>query len=837
MVRFFDFLIDPFSFWVGFTTGLIFFVLMVLIRKQLPDWAKALQRNLKTAKESMSASSESRFLSDLLAWAQRQHLSSPLFPLQAVLIQPRLMAPPLPIDTSSDFLEEEVTTITIPYMPDWPEAAAAFKAPTISLDEALQGGANLLLYGQPGTGKTVALADLASRMARKLVQGKPLANRLPILLHAADILAKQNDKEPLLAISGAISDSYASTIVTTRLPAMMKSIFSSGRALVLIDGLDELQPELASQLKVFLKTIIQTYPGNQFVVTVPLDNFGGLNQLGFAPVAMASWSDKDRRGFISQWVDQWNAISNKVAPTDTSTVDATLIKNWLFTTDLSATPFELTLRTWSAMVGDIPSPDFPRLIENYILRLMNQAPNSELVAANLAMTMVLNRKSLVTIREAENYLSKATRAIGSQTDKDNIGEEIKEKAGGMRLLSAAPDLENLINSGLLLTHSGSQVRFSHALIAGYLAGYALSTAQETDTLLKQPSWIGKNLSISFLGSTCDITSYVSNLIQNSLKVPTQPEYFQAARWLRLSQKNQNWRGSIMRNLANLVVKEYQTPELSIRAVTALAVSGDQSVLGLFRQFVKNDSAEIRKLAILGIGIFGDVKSVNELANFTQDFSVDVSRAACLSLARIGGKSAIDAISEVLLNGSEELRRAAAEVLATNTDEGLQILKDALEIGDLRVRRAVIFGLMLLDNTEVDSILQKTAVSDAEWLVRNIASQALEQKKISHIYALKPLPPINDLPWLLEYASKSGIGISNEKQAMDLVVKALTRGEVEEKLRALEVLAQIGDSSFVHYIYETYYGSKEELREAAFNAIWWICASGAEMPSPVQFGYS
>jgi hypothetical protein len=73
--------------------------------------------------------------------------------------------------------------------------------------------------------------------------------------------------------------------------------------------------------------------------------------------------------------------------------------------------------------------------------------------------------------------------------------------------------------------------------------------------------------------------------------------------------------------------------------------------------------------------------------------------------------------------------------------------------------------------------------------------------------------------------------------MDLILNVLNRGEIKDKLRALEVLSQLGDSSFVSNIYGVYYESKEELKEAAFNTIWQIGASGVEMPSPLQFGFS
>ena len=70
------------------------------------------------------------------------------------------MAPLPHIEPNGPIATEDAVTLTLPYLPAWPELAAIYNTATLTLGQALSGGMNLVIIGQPGIGKTVALAHL-----------------------------------------------------------------------------------------------------------------------------------------------------------------------------------------------------------------------------------------------------------------------------------------------------------------------------------------------------------------------------------------------------------------------------------------------------------------------------------------------------------------------------------------------------------------------------------------------------------------------------------------------------------------------------------------------------
>ena len=93
------------------------------------------------------------------------HLASSLFSLDDILQEPRLIAPPARVEPGVVGIQEDIISQTLPYIPAWPELAAIYRAPTIGVAEALEGGSNIVIVGAAGMGKTVALAHLASMAA------------------------------------------------------------------------------------------------------------------------------------------------------------------------------------------------------------------------------------------------------------------------------------------------------------------------------------------------------------------------------------------------------------------------------------------------------------------------------------------------------------------------------------------------------------------------------------------------------------------------------------------------------------------------------------------------
>ncbi len=280
-------------FWLGFLAGGLFFWILSRLRVLLPKARAALKNQILEARQSFATSTETRLRNDILRMAQRMHLAAPLFALDEIVIPPRLLAPPpSPLEEGASPVEGGIDSI-LPYLPDWPELAAACHAPVLSLTEALSGGANLILTGAPGSGKTVALAYLASQMIRRICGTGDFAEKLPLLVHTADLHLDGEPLQDCLAPLIAAVAQRASTLTQPRLPAVIRSAFERGSVLLLLDGMDEMPPGIIPQVTTYLQKVLETYPQVRIIATASMDNYDGLVRLGMVPVAIAAWNDLD----------------------------------------------------------------------------------------------------------------------------------------------------------------------------------------------------------------------------------------------------------------------------------------------------------------------------------------------------------------------------------------------------------------------------------------------------------------------------------------------------------------------------------------------------------------
>jgi HEAT repeat protein len=256
---------------------------------------------------------------------------------------------------------------------------------------------------------------------------------------------------------------------------------------------------------------------------------------------------------------------------------------------------------------------------------------------------------------------------------------------------------------------------------------------------------------------------------------------------------------------------------------------------LLRQLLDNPSNSVRLSAILGVGLARDQKSIDNLIKrMTSGFPVE-GQVAAIALVLLGTRPALDAVASMLLHGSDEMRRAAAEALALEPDEGHLALKEAVVMEDVHLRRAAVYGLGRLDQPWANEILEKLQLEDKEWVVRSAAAEALEQKKANGLSIPKPLPPLWEAAWMIEFAAKQGMGITPGKPAQNLLMQALKSGEVEHKLAAMETLRVKPDAGAVPTLYGIFYGPQGELQDAACETIWNFAAAGIELPPPARFG--
>ncbi|HLF72993.1 MAG TPA: hypothetical protein VI524_01495, partial [Anaerolineales bacterium] len=153
------------SFLAGFVVGVLSVWLFSRARPLLRQLRENRQQQREVMRNRRTSGLEDNLRRITLRRAQGMHLASSLFSLDEILQEPLLMAPPARVEPGVISIQDDVISQTLPYMPAWPEVAAIYRAPTLSLPEAVAGGANIVITGVAGAGKTVALAHLASLAA------------------------------------------------------------------------------------------------------------------------------------------------------------------------------------------------------------------------------------------------------------------------------------------------------------------------------------------------------------------------------------------------------------------------------------------------------------------------------------------------------------------------------------------------------------------------------------------------------------------------------------------------------------------------------------------------
>jgi len=307
-----------------------------------------------------------------------------------------------------------------------------------------------------------------------------------------------------------------------------------------------------------------------------------------------------------------------------------------------------------------------------------------------------------------------------------------------------------------------------------------------------------------------------------------------SRWLQIAPKTRVWRTIILRTLTIVLQKENETLSLAAKVVSALALSGDAGVSVYFRQLLKSSHPNLRQLAALGCGILRDKNAIEELALIFQEQSPASIRSASLALAAIGEKRALEILASALLSGDETTRRYAAEALANNSSEGHPALKEASGMEDLLVRRAVVYGLIRINRPWAYKIVENLQLEDTEWVVRNAAIEAFDELKHKSTYVPTFEIDLTETPWLVDYANRIGTTVAPGKLAEQLVAKALSNGNKDEKLFAMEYYRNMCTPENIDQIYAIYSNSSGELKDMAYHILWLGLLTGIRLPTAIEF---
>lgn len=874
-----NFRIDPLSFWIGFAAASIIWWLLQNSRPAVKALRNVLSEQVASVRSEISTSIEVRYRQDVIRLHQDNHIAAPLFSLEEIAVEPRLVAPPAPLVPGGDIPPEDVTQVAIPYMPDQTDFGAAFGVKTLSFREAMAKGANLLVVGQPGSGKTFALSLLAVRVAQRHPWTGELGNLIPVVLHAGELSLSGKKGDPLKVIYDAIN-MKVSTLVEAQLPKFLKTIFEDKLALLIIDGLDEFPTEAQAPVVRFVQAIQKKYPGNRYILAGSPEDISCQQPLGLVTIPIASWTAKQRRRFMHLWGTMWQEHIQGQSWTRQlpKAIDPIFLNNWALNTTLAVSPLIMTLKTWALYAGDILGPKEDQLLEAYLYRMTSNINNARPAMEQLAMQMTLARTPILARKAAGDFVSAFEEVESEEMLSDvparpvNSGnnplldeEDLYDLLEGLEdldleveepaepLIEARPTaaegdtlepemdevktrqvkrmLPELVKANILVLRPDSKISFAHPVVAGYLAGSGLAQRGSADQLISQNNWSGKSLAEDFFTVFGDAGALVDANTESGQNDSLKQPLIAMGNWPRLATKRAPWRGQIMRSYAALLQQVDLAIGLRARILASLAFSGEANIGNLFRQMIKSSEHTVRWLGALGCGLIRDEQSTPSLGSLLYDPSIFVSRAACLALVTLDTAKSIEMLARALLEASEEVRRAAAEALANHPEEGYPILKEGSKVEDLLVRRAVVFGLARVAEPWAVEILEEMQVLDDEWFVRNASIQALDE--IKSLSSTVPNPPVADLhetPWLITFASERGLGVSPGQGAWDMLAVALKEGKEEERLAAMDIYRSKPNEGrgVVAALYEIMNGQEGEMREAAYHTLWHLRAAGVNV---------
>lgn len=624
----------------------------------------------------------------------------------------------------------------------------------------------------------------------------PIEGLLPVLVHFNDVeldpaaFGRADGADPAEPLVRAVQRQM-SGLTTQVVGSVIYPALDAGRALILIDGYDELAPAAREAAGLWLAALREAYGDNLIVVTGPPVGYDPLTALGFTPVFLRAWRDDDYELLARRWAAIWTTTRgkgrNKVMPPDDQTMRR------LSTDNRGRTALDVTLKIWTGLADDARLTGRAGWYDATVSRLLSDA----------------------NLRDALPALARALVEAGGVLPRARLVEALQDAPpAGVRPEAV---IDALLADRLLVERADQSVSFVHPSLASYLASETITEAdsERLTELALQPAW---QEAIGFAAA------WVNNLlpaVYRKLSTPPDLLYsnlFELVAWLPDSPSNAAWRGDVFKRLAAALMAPEQYPLVRERAMAALVASRDKNVLYVLRQALRASDTDIRRLACIGLGALGNPEAVKDLAPMLADSERNVQLAAGLALGAIGSEAALEVMVQGLLEGTEELRRAVAEALAAIPDVGYAILRDGIHADDIMIRRATVYGLSRVKAPWALTALYRAMLEDEQWYVRAAAEEAFMAAQSPERDGPRAHPDADTLTWLIQWAAERGEGVPAGPNARQVLIRVLQEGQPVYKVMAAATLGLLGHVQALKPLYAALRDRHPEVRGAAYAAL-------------------
>lgn len=450
--------IDLENFGVGLATGWGSAYLLYRSRKALKSAADSVREGAQKAQNSATRSADSRFVNDLVALCQTQHLAAAQVDLTEVLVEPQFLAAPALTSPSEDHATNVLKIV--PQVHDHPYLHSVYGMDTLTIDDLAAGHRAITILGDEGSGRTTALMAIAlqslgkasfkppfdtiqdtlnkeeaelsekqravrikervlmeQRARERLATEKgiswdakvddelkndiPLFNRLmPLYVHMSNLNLSTTTQEfgtevdPAEPIIRAVQYSVGRVTAST-IPRYLYARLNEGQVLLLIDGFDDLSDVERPLALAWFKALLAQYGNNFIIITAPATGFDGLTSLGFTPVFLRPWSDLDTRVCAHKWAESWDKISKKRRA---AKPDAEAILR-ARANSRGFNPFEIVVKTWTNYAEDAERPAFDGWVNAFLARQIT-------LGKDMTLAQILpNLSRLAALQLDEGYIT------------------------------------------------------------------------------------------------------------------------------------------------------------------------------------------------------------------------------------------------------------------------------------------------------------------------------------------------------------------------------------------------------------------------------------------------